>query len=285
MRNFFFDIKYMTVSIQGIKGSYHHQVALNIFGEDTKLLECSNFADIPPQLRQNQSQVGIMAIENSIAGAILPNYNLIDEFQLHITGEYYLPISHQLMALSKQKLQDIKEVWSHPMALEQCRKFFREYPHIKLIEEKDTAEVAKTIQEKQLIGIAAIASKVAAQIYNLEILADNIQTHIHNYTRFVIVQTKPNQTNVSFNKASVRFTLSHETGSLAHILNLFSYNHINLTKIQSLPIIEKPWEYAFFADLTFNNKQDFYQAEKSVKNFVHQWKTLGLYQHRNTYKI
>lgn len=268
----------MKISIQGIKGSYHHEVATQLFGKDIELLECLSFAEIPPQLIAKQSAIGIMAIENSIAGAILPNYNLIDEYDLFITREYYLPIRHQLMALPGQQLTDIKEVWSHPMALEQCRKFFRQYPHIKLIEEKDTAAMAKLIHEKQLKQVAAIASKEAAKIYKLEIIAKNIQTHPHNYTRFVLLQTKGNEDSCPFTKASVKFTLSHETGSLAKVLGLFSENRINLTKIQSVPIIEKPWEYAFYADLIFENKKDFKKAEIEVQRLAHEWKILGLYK-------
>lgn len=272
----------MNISIQGIKGSYHHEVATQLFGNDIELLECLSFADIPPQLTSKQSEVGVMAIENSIAGAILPNYNLIDEYNLFITREYYLPIQHQLMALPGQQLAGIKEVWSHPMALEQCRKFFRQYPHIKLIEEKDTAAMAKKIHENKIGHVAAIASKEAARIYNLEIIANNIQTHPHNYTRFVLLKTKGNEDSCPFTKASVKFTLSHETGSLAKVLGLFSKNRINLTKIQSVPIIEKPWEYAFYADLIFQNKNDFKQAEKEVQALAHEWKILGLYKQQKT---
>ncbi len=268
----------MKISIQGIKGSYHHEVATKLFGNDIELLECLSFSEIPPQIINDQSELGVMAIENSIAGAILPNYNLIDEYNLFITREFYLPIQHQLMALPGQQLADIKEVWSHPMALEQCRKFFRQFPHIKLIEEKDTAAMAKLIHDKQIKQVAAIASKEAVKIYNLEIIANDIQTHPHNYTRFVLLQTKGNEESCPYTKASVKFTLSHETGSLAKVLSLFSKNRINLTKIQSVPIIVKPWEYAFYADLIFENKNNFKQAEMEVQKLAHQWKILGLYK-------
>ena len=149
----------MKVAIQGIKGSFHEIVAKQYFGENIDLIECMSFTEIPVLLKSNEADSAVMAIENSIAGAILPNYSLIDEYDLNIEGEVYLNIHHHLMALENQTLTDIKEVWSHPMAILQCRKFFRDYPNIKLIEEKDTAEVAQRIQNEKLVGIAAIASK------------------------------------------------------------------------------------------------------------------------------
>lgn len=275
----------MNIAIQGIKGSYHHQVALNLFGDNNELTECQNFSDLPPLLKSQKSDVAVMAIENTIAGAILPNYNLIDEFNLYILGEYYLPIQHQLMALENQSIYDIKEVWSHPMALEQCRRFFRQYPNIKLIEEKDTAEVAKMIQEQHLLGIAAIASKKAAEIYNLKIIADNIQTHIHNFTRFVILSDSKTNIKTHFNKASIKFSLTHQTGSLHQILHIFKNNNLNLSKIQSLPIIEKPWEYAFFADMLFVDNLDFENAINLVKPIVNELKILGKYEQKNSFLV
>ena len=275
----------MNIAIQGIKGSYHHQVASNIYGDQIDLLTCANFFEIPPLLKNQQADYAIMAIENSIAGAILPNYSLMDEYNLHIKGEYYLPIQHQLMALGHQSLKDIKEVWSHPMALEQCRRFFRQYPHIKLIEEKDTAEVALLIQKEQLEGIGAIASKKAAEIYRLKIIADDIQTHFNNFTRFVILSEKPENNQGKFNKASIKFSLHHQQGSLLSILKLFNENNLNLSKIQSLPIIEKPWEYAFFADLIFEQPHQFYQVISQIKPIVNELKVFGTYVHKNSFII
>ncbi|HIP48821.1 MAG TPA: prephenate dehydratase [Lutibacter sp.] len=265
------------IAIQGIKGSYHHEVVGELFGNEIELLECDNFSEIPPLLLNKKADKAVMAIENTIAGAILPNYALIDEYKLQICGEYYLPIHHQLLAIKGQKLSDIKEVRSHPMALEQCRKFFRAYPHIKLIEGKDTAKVAKEIQEQQLMGIAAIASKIASKIYNLNIIADEIQTNKTNYTRFVILAKKNGNTPDNFNKASIKFRLNHKTGSLLEILQVFSDNDINMSKIQSLPIVEKPWEYAFFVDLLFDNKTSFIHALRGLKNKTNELKILGKY--------
>ncbi len=275
----------MNIAIQGIKGSYHHQVAVNLFGENIELTECQNFSDMPPLLISKKVDVVVMAIENTIAGAILPNYNLIDEYNLYIIGEYFLPIQHQLMALKDQTIYDIKEVWSHPMALEQCRKFFRQYPHIKLIEEKDTAEVAKMIQERNLSGIAGIASKKAAEIYGLNIIADGIQTHATNFTRFVILSAIKETEKEYFNKASIKFSLTHQTGSLAEILNIFRDNNLNLSKIQSLPIIEKPWEYAFFADMLFEQPDQFKKAITELKPIAYELKVLGKYEHKNSFLV
>ncbi len=266
----------MNIAIQGIKGSYHHMVADKLF-TGAEVETCTNFSDIPPLLISNKVDAAIMAIENSIAGAILPNYALIDEYNLQITGEYYLPIQHQLMALDNQELPDIKEVWSHPMALEQCRKFFRNHPNIKLIEEKDTAEVAQTIQQQQLKGIGAIAGVKAAEIYSLNIIASDIQTHSENYTRFVLLEKKPSYNKHEHNKISLKFTLSHQVGSLFHVLEILNNNNLSMSKIQSLPIVEKPWEYAFFVDILIGENNDFDLIMNLLINVVHELKILGKY--------
>ncbi len=273
-----------SIAIQGIKGSYHHEVAVTLFGENIQLQECDNFSEIPPLLRAEPERVGIMAIENSIVGAIIPNYALIDTYHLQISGEYYLPIQHQLLALKGQKIADIREVRSHPMALEQCRKFFRDYPHIKLIEAKDTAQVAREIQENNRKGIAAIASSMAAEIYNLSIIAPNIQTHKTNYTRFVIIGKNNGTTADVYNKASIKFTLPHETGSLLKILRIFDEYNLNMSKIQSLPIMEKPWEYAFFVDLLFDSPTAFQRAMQQLQKSAHELKILGTYFQNNIFQ-
>lgn len=269
----------MNIAIQGIKGSYHHEVATLLY-DNCQITTCTNFSDIPPLLVTKKVDKAVMAIENSIAGAILPNYALLDEYKLDICGEYYLQIHHQLMALKGQSLDDIKEVWSHPMALEQCRKFFRKYPHIKLIEEKDTAEVAQMVQERQLKGIAAIAGKKAAEIYNLNIIADEIQTHPDNYTRFITVTSDKKQTAATFSKVSIRFTLSHEAGSLWQILEVLKNNNMSMSKIQSLPVVEKPWEYAFFVDILVDDIITYKKVENEIKEIVTELKILGKYENR-----
>ncbi len=268
----------MKIGIQGTIGSFHYEVAKNLFGEGQEYAECMDFNEIPILLKQNQIDKGLMAIENTIAGAILPNYALIDEYQLQITGEYYLPIQHHLMALPGQSIDDIKEVWSHPMALLQCRKFLRKYPQIKLVEEKDTAEMAKIIHQNQLKGIAAIAGYEAAKIYQMNIIAESIQTNKINATRFVIVDKKNENPSINFDKASLKFTLKDETGSLLKVLQIFANHQLNMTKIQSLPIIDKPWEYAFFVDILINDKNKYDVALSKLKKHILELRILGEYQ-------
>ncbi len=267
----------MKVAIQGIKGSFHHIVAEEYFGKNINLVECMSFGEMPNLLLNKKAEVIVMAIENSIAGAILPNYALIDDHNLTICGEYYLPIHHNLMALDGQKMEDIKEVYSHPMALLQCHKFFNDFPNIKLIEDTDTAAVAKRIQDNKLPGVAAIASTLAAEIYDLQIIAPEIQTIKENSTRFFILTNTESKKSVSADKASIKFTVSHETGSLAQVLTILAKHNLNLSKIQSMPVIETPWKYAFFADLIFDNYADYYHAIKEVKEKTEALKVLGEY--------
>jgi len=277
----------MKVAIQGIKGSFHDIVAKQFFGNAIELVECMSFTEIPVLLKNNKIDSAVMAIENSIAGAILPNYALIDEYNLNIEGEVYLNIHHHLMALKGQKLEDITEVWSHPMAILQCRKFFRNHPNIKLIEEKDTAEVAKRIQDENLKGIAAIASNEAAKIFDLEVIRDDIQTIKHNSTRFFILKKEKetpdhkNKMSNGKNKASIKFITKHNKGSLAEVLDIFAKHDINLTKIQSMPIIDKPWNYAFFIDLIIDDFKLYENALHLLDKKVNHLKILGEY-HQNS---
>ncbi|MDG1805052.1 prephenate dehydratase [Flavicella sp.] len=268
----------MKVAIQGIKGSYHHIVAENYFGINNEMDECMTFAEMPDKVLSDAVDIAVMAIENSIAGAILSNYALIDEADVTVVGEYYLPIHHNLMALHGQDISEIKEVYSHPMALLQCRKFFRKYPHIHLIEDKDTADVAKRIRDKKLKGVAAIASSLAAEIYDLEILASEIQTVKDNHTRFVIVEKKGKDLIEFPTKASIKFVLKDESGSLGEVLMELAKHKVNLSKIQSLPIIDKPWEYAFFADLVFTDYIEYKNALSDITSKVSSCKVLGEYK-------
>ena len=267
------------IAIQGAIGSNHHKVALNFYGEEITLKECLSFDALVDSLLNKTSSQGIMAIENTIVGSIIPNYALIDKNNLHICGEQYLNIHHHLMALPNQKIEDIKEVSSHPMALLQCKEFFKKHPHIKLVEDVDTAEVAKIISKQQLKGVAAIAPIIAAEIFGLEIIEDEIQTIKDNATRFVIVQTgKSNNGIDEINKASIKFELDHKRGSLATILNVMSDCKLNLTKIQSLPIIETPWKYSFFVDVTFDKYSDYKKAKAILEIMAEDLKVLGEYK-------
>jgi len=267
------------IAIQGIKGSFHHQVVKEYFSENVAIDECLSFDELIDSLLSGKSDQAVMAIENSIAGPIIPNYALIDKNNLHIIGEHYLSIHQNLMALKGQKIEDIKEVHSHPMALLQCMDFLKQFPNIKLVEDKDTAETARRIQEKQLTGIAAIGSKVASEMYDLEIIAPEIQTIKNNMTRFVIIK-KQNSflPENEINRASIKFELDHKRGSLAAVLNVMSDCKLNLTKIQSLPKIETPWKYSFFVDVTFEKYEDFAKAKSLLNIMAEYFKVLGEYK-------
>lgn len=269
----------LKIAIQGIKGSNHHQVARDYFGENIDLVECLSFDELVTQTLTGRADKAVMAIENSIAGSIIPNYNLVFHNNLHIIGEHYLNIHHNLMVLKGQKLEDIQEVHSHPMALLQCKEFLKSYPDIKLVEAVDTAETAFQIQKKQLKNIAAIAPKAAAELYDLDIIASEIQTISNNSTRFIILKTKNKEIpQDQINKASIRFIADHKRGSLAAILNVMSDCNLNLTKIQSLPVIERPWKYAFFVDVTFEEYINFAKAKSLLEIMTEEFKVLGEYK-------
>jgi prephenate dehydratase len=267
------------IAIQGIKGSFHHQVAQDYFYQNVEVDECLSFEELVASLLSGKSDQAVMAIENSIAGPIIPNYALIDKNNLHIIGEHYLDIHQNLMALKGQKIEDILEVHSHPMALLQCMEFLKKYPNIKLVEDKDTAETARRIHEKQLTGIAAIASKTASEMYDLEIIAPEIQTINNNMTRFVIIKKEKEFANENeINRASIKFELDHKRGSLAAVLNVMSDCKLNLTKIQSLPKIETPWKYSFFVDVTFDKYEDYAKSKALLTIMAEYFKVLGEYK-------
>lgn len=267
------------IAIQGIKGSFHHQVAQEYFASEFDIDECMSFPDLVKSLLENQAQKGVMALENSIAGSIIPNYALIDNNNLHIIGEHYLDIHLNLMALNGQQINDIKEVHSHPMALLQCAPFFSQYPHIKLVESGDTAETARRIQKQKLTGIAAVAAPIAAELYDLEILSAGIHTIQSNKTRFVIVKTQNKELpKEEINKASIKFELDDTPGSLATILNVMNNSKLNLTKIQSMPIIETPFQYSFFVDVVFEKYKHYEKAKKILELMTTHFKVLGEYK-------
>ncbi|WP_375239071.1 prephenate dehydratase [Aurantibacter sp.] len=266
-----------SIAIQGVMCSYHHMVSNAYFGKNTKINQCLSFDFLAESLANKESDCAVMAIENSIAGSIIPNYAIIDANAFNIVGEHYLDIQHQFMVLPGQTMEEISEVHSHPMALLQCKTFLRQYPHVKLVEAEDTAVVAERIREKNLKGIAAIAGKLAAETYNLDVLAASIQTIKQNQTRFVILSNNKNKDISKSNKASIKFELDHKRGSLATILNVMSDCKLSLTKIQSLPKIEEPWRYSFFVDVTFSELEDFIKAEKLISLMATHYKVLGIY--------
>ena len=272
----------MKVGIQGIAGSNNHKVAIQLYGPRVNCVYCDSFAEMADGLKSGLFEEAVMAIENSIAGAILPNYALIYTNAFKITSEYYLSISHNLMALKGQSLQTVTRVESHPMALLQCASFFEQHKSITLVEADDTASVAKRIHEGQLTGVAAIAPLEAASLYQLEILANDIQTLSSNATRFVRITkgTKDDGILDSVDKASLRFVTGHKRGSLATLLNVMSDCNLNLTKIQSLPIIETPWKYAFFVDVTFEQLGHFQKAMAALEIMSDSFTLLGVYKNQ-----
>jgi prephenate dehydratase len=273
------------VAIQGGFGAFHEIAALHYFKNDhIEIVPANTFKDLFKSLRMNHADLGIMAIENSLAGSILPNYGLLQESNMKIIGEIYLRIKQNLVALPGQTINDIKEVYSHPMAILQCQMFFNNYPHIKLVDSIDTALSAKEIFDNKLKGVAAIASKLAAEKYKLKIIEEGIETNKTNYTRFLILADKKtmNPHNIQANKASIYFALAHEIGSLSKILSILSYYNINLTKIQSMPIMGREWEYQFYIDLTFNDYKWYRQSLDAIRPFTSDFGIMGEYQKGRT---
>lgn len=267
------------VAIQGIKGSFHHQVAQAYFDNQCTIEECNSFDAVVKAMLSNETQKGIMALENSIAGSIVPNYALIDRNNLHIIGEYYLDIQLDLMVLNGQSMNDIKEIHSHPIALLQCGDFLSQYPHIKLVESSDTAAAAKNIMQHNLKGIGALASPNAAALYNLNTLFSSIHTIKSNKTRFVVLKTLNKELpKEEINKASIKFELDDTPGSLATVLNVMNNCKLNLTKIQSMPIIETPFQYSFFVDVVFEKYKHYEKAKKLLEIMTTHFKVLGEYK-------
>lgn len=270
------------IAIQGVAGCFHDAAAREFFAEEEiETIPCETFHDLFESLEPNPSLLGIVAIENTIAGSLLQNHELLRQSNAVIVGEYRKHISHTLAALPGQTISDITEVNSHPMALMQCEQFLLQYKHIKMVEANDTAGSAKMIAEQQLKGHAAVCGSLAAELYGLQVLADDIQTNKRNFTRFLILASgnMANEItkNKKINKASLVFSLPHTQGSLSKILTIFSFYDINLSKIQSLPIIGREWEYRFYIDLTFNDYVRYRQSIDAVKPLITDFKILGEY--------
>lgn len=270
------------VAIQGIAGSYHDIAAHNYFeGEEVETLPCDTFRDVINTIKKDPSILGLMAIENTIAGSLLQNHELIRESGFSIIGEYKLRISHSLVALPGTSIHNIKEVNSHPIALMQCTEFLDTLPNAKVVEMEDTAGSARWIAEKQLEGHAAICGKLAAEIYHMEVLAEGIETNKRNFTRFLAIADRWTadeiMRNVDKNKASLVFALPHTSGSLSKVLSVLSFYDMNLTKIQSLPIIGREWEYLFYINLTFTDYLRYRQALDAIRPLTKDFQILGEY--------
>lgn len=271
------------VAIQGGLGAYHEIAARQYFKDEAlEIIPCLTFRDIFAEARKDASLIGIMAIENTIAGSLLQNHDLLKMNNLQIAGEHKLRISHCLAAISGQEVTDIKEIMSHPMALMQCEDFLDTLRDAKIVEHEDTALAAKEISDKRLTGTAAICSTLAADIYGLQILAKGIETNKRNFTRFLILaredMLREIQQENHINKSSLVFVLPHSEGSLSRVLSVLSFYDINLTRIQSLPIIGREWEYQFYIDLTFTDYNRYRQAIDAVMPLVSHLKVLGEYR-------
>ncbi len=268
----------MKVSIQGYEGSFHQMAAMKFFGKQTSILPCATFNEVIKAALSKESDAGIMAIENSIAGSILPNYNLLQKSNLTITGEIYLQIGQNLLVNNDVALTDIKEVHSHPMALQQCLVYLEKY-NWKLIETEDTALSAKHIHQHKSKHIAAIASKLSAELFDLKIIAPNIHTMKNNYTRFLVLQHANDALPITeTNKASVNFHTDHSKGSLAKVLTQIAEADVNLSKLQSFPIPGSNFKYSFHADLEFNNLSHFEAVIEKMKAITAYLKIYGIYK-------
>lgn len=269
------------VAIQGGLGAYHGIAAENFFNEEVDIIPCATFRDIFRTIKKDPNIIGIMAIENTIAGSLLQNNELLKESKLPIAGEYKQRISHCIAALPGQSIHDIKEVQSHPIALMQCTEFLDTLPGVKVVEHEDTALAARDIAKNNTTGTAAICSTKAAEIYGLNILASGIETNKHNFTRFLIFGNRwvvdEIQKNEVLNKSSIVFTLPHSEGSLSKVLSVLSFYGISLTKIQSLPIIGHEWEYQFYVDLKFSNIDRYHQSLDAIRPLTSDLKILGEY--------
>ena len=274
------------IAIQGMIGSFHDIAAHEYFeGEEIELICCNTFEEVFEEIRKDSNVIGLTAIENTIAGSLLHNYELLRDSGTTIVGEHKLRISHSLLCLPGESWEDLVEVNSHPVALAQCRDFLQRHPNLKIVETDDTAGSAKNISEKQLKGHAAICSKFAAPLYNMEILDEGIETNKHNFTRFLVV-TDPWKADElreqrKTNKASMVFSLPHSEGSLSQVLSIFSFYRINLTKIQSLPIIGREWEYMFYIDVTYDDYMRYRQSIDAITPLIKELKVLGEYTVKN----
>ena len=270
------------VAIQGIAGCYHDIAARNYYeGEEIEIIPCNTFPDVISTIKKDPSIVGLMAIENTIAGSLLQNHELIRESGLRVTGEYKLRISHSLVALPGTSIHDITEVNSHPIALMQCTEFLNTLPNAKVVEKEDTAMSARWIAENHIEGHAAICGKLAAEIYGMEVLAEGIETNKRNFTRFLSIADRwvadEIMRDVDKNKSSLVFAVPHTSGSLSKVLAVLSFYDMNLTKIQSLPIIGRECEYLFYVDLTFTDYARYQKALDAIQPLTKDLKILGEY--------
>ena len=276
-------LEMIRIAIQGIRGSFHDIAAHQYFaGEDVELVCCNTFEDVFKAIRADDTLLGLVAIENTIAGSLLHNYELLRDSGLTVVGEHKLHIEHSIMCLPEDTMADIREVNSHPVALSQCRDFLSRHPEMKVVEADDTAGAAEVISRGHLRGHAAICHVGAAPLYGMKVLRQAIEDNKHNYTRFLVLSDVWNADRLRelhhTDKSSIVFTLPHEEGSLSQVLSIFSFYKINLTKIQSLPIIGREWQYLFYVDVTYDDYVRYRQSIEAVRPLTKELKILGEYE-------
>ena len=276
------------VAIQGIGGCNHYIAAKLFFkGDQVETIDCDTFKELVGHVSKDPSKLGIMAIENTIAGSILQNYKILKENKLTIVGEYKLRITHALVAMPGVELRDIKEINTHPMAFMQCEEFLNTLPNVKLVEKEDTAGSAKWIKENNLRDHAAICPAGAAELYGMNVLADGIETNKRNFTRFLVLANEDVAQDVleelgvkqeDINKSSMVFTLPHTSGSLSKVLSVLSFYDMNLSMIQSMPIVGEEWRYQFYVNLLFTDYKRYRQAIDAILPLTKDFEILGEYE-------
>ena len=270
------------VAIQGVKGCFHEQAARLFYEEHGQavpdIVECLTFDDLYKSMNDGVADAAVMAIENTVSGGLLPNFELLRKYDRQIKGEVFLRIQQNLMALPGQTIEDIKEVRTHYMAINQTREFFKDYPWIRLVESEDTAKSAADIAHEGVMGVGAVASMLAADLYGLEVMAESIETYKQNFTRFLVLDDSIQVDREKVNKASMCFTLPHTPGSLAHVLTILSFYGMNLTRIQSLPIPGQEWQYFFYVDIKFDDYLRYEQAVAAVRPLMEDLNVLGEYE-------
>ncbi|MBR5703277.1 MAG: prephenate dehydratase [Bacteroidales bacterium] len=269
------------VAIQGYSGCFHEEAARRFYSslreDNLQIVECDTFEGLYQAIGAGDAEAAVMAIENTVSGGLIPNFDLLRKNPQKIKGEVFLQIEQNLMALPGQSISDLKEVRTHYMAINQTREFFKAWPQIRLVESEDTAKSAAQVAREGLKGVGAVASALAAELYGLEILAPGIETYKQNFTRFLIMDDGLTVPEEKIDKASLCFTLPHTPGSLAHILTILSFYEMNLTRIQSLPIPGKEWQYFFYVDIKFSTYERYQQAIAAVRPLIEEFQVLGEY--------
>lgn len=274
----------LNIAIQGLAGSFHHEAAIHLYGENLNICECETFDQVAEQVKKGTVDFGIMAIENSLAGSIIPNYKLLRHSGLEICGEVGIKVHLNLLGLPGTTIEDIREIHSHPMALRQCNTYLKQHQQLQIVEAFDTAGSAKLILENGASNLAAIAGKLAAKTYKMEVLAEGIEDHNMNFTRFLAIRIPNGQHDLDrINKVSVYFETAHEPGSLAKFLTAVSDLNINLSKLQSYPIPSKNTHYGFYATLDIEPRQKL-DLEKMLEHGTIYHHILGAYERGETHE-